>query len=239
MRSVLILLYRILFLFVKKYFEYFLLLSGRYQKCYHNPMRLFFIFLFCALCFAAPAWAHGDEVATVVNDPVEAKKLLGKHLFNENILSDYQQVANHVFGEADITEKDGIYSLRADQACYQRDYVKPYRVYGGHVKITGVISQINPNSFIVNGHIEASTDEEFRGESPDPMHLLCSADAIFRFSRENHAAYWRIQNHNISCVKELDDINIFSAPLHGKPPEERCGHSMKESEDMSPDDFFR
>jgi hypothetical protein len=161
-----------------------------------------------------PSSAEGQKEAvapkikkTLIESRIEARQLLGKHHFTDTNLCCRYISSYSYFGEAIVYERDGVYRIHGGLEGYYR--IRLHDPFGGgYLKIDGAITEIRKNSFTFEGLIE--TAKLFKND----LHI-CPRTGIYTFSREKHAAYWRLQSFLVpdTCFHEFSNeanyIDIF------------------------------
>lgn len=128
-------------------------------------------------------------------------------MFTESSISSPSYTTNYkYFGDAEIKDEHGLYSINGIHERYSAYHRAPKLHIGGFIKISGTITEISAKSFILLGEI-------------DYFHLWnekfseCPIRGTFVFSRKNHPQYWSLINQDKSHGWPF----LFTDHLKGEP----------------------
>mgnify|MGYP000362541710 CR=1 FL=1 len=145
----------------------------------HSLLCLFFISLF--------AFSLSAQPKTVIKDKAAKTKLLGKHRLS------LQWISWDYFGQAIVTEKNGVLYLKGEQKSRKGD---------DSVKIDGLITSVEAKSFTFTGTIITKVSHNNDGKP-------CTREGELTFAIKGNRRYWRLQQMQSPCGVETDYVDIY------------------------------
>ncbi len=142
----------------------------------------FLVLIIAALNLAA----FGQEV-TEVNSQIARRLLLGRHMLS------LQWISWDEFGRADVTEKNGVLSLKG---------VQKGRGNNDILEIEGVITEVNRYDFRFKGKISIRVSYNNNGEK-------CIREGEMTFKITGKRKYWRLQEMENPCEEIIDYVDIY------------------------------
>lgn len=138
---------------------------------------------------AAPAISKPEK--TEILDEAEAKRLKGKHLFA------LQWIDWEKFGTAEVTEEDGVWTIKAEQK-------SPEKGNTDFVRMEGYITEVEEKQFTFLGKIETQVSHMYEGKP-------CIREGEFHFLAKDKRQYYRLQQMENPCEtgNTLDYIDVF------------------------------
>ena len=155
------------------------------------------LFAACLAVPAIPAASRTVEKAaekTAVSDPHSKALLLGKHGLR------LQWLGDNSLGAAVVTDKDGLLELAGREDCK----VSEGPGMGDFLEIAGVVTKINPKSFVFKGKITSKV--YFLNEGKP-----CTREGVFDFRITGQRHYWRIlqKEHGCGDTSSVDYIDLL------------------------------
>jgi hypothetical protein len=134
-------------------------------------------------------WAKPeDRDKTVVNSPVMAEKLVGRHKLNLQWIGSENWAE---FGNLKVVDRHGMMLIRGKQIKGD-DYLQ----------IDGKILNIEDKQFTFQGNITTRVSHINKGTS-------CQRDGEMIFKITENRKYWRLQQMNNPCDPVTDYVDIF------------------------------
>jgi hypothetical protein len=134
-------------------------------------------------------WAQPEsQDRTIVNNPVAARKLVGKHKLNLQWIGSDNWAE---FGNLKVTDLQGMMSIRGSQTKGD-DYLQ----------IDGKILSIQEKQFTFQGKIVTRISHINKGQS-------CERDGEMIFKITENRKYWRLQQMLNPCDPVTDYVDIF------------------------------
>jgi hypothetical protein len=124
---------------------------------------------------------------TVIKDKTAKAMLLGEHRLS------LQWISWDYFGKATVTESDGTLLLTGEQKA---------RKGGDHLKIDGVITEVDAKEFKFNGTIVAQVEINNGGKP-------CERKGEMTFIIKGSRKYWRLKEMDSPCEEVVDYVDIF------------------------------
>ena len=200
--------------------------------------HLFLVLTF--LLMPAIGMAQEKPAKTIVEDEAEAALLLGRHLFTSSNLQNTALGSFAVeFGDAVISNNDGVYTIKADHTCYSRIPRYPKYIEGGFIRIIGNITKIEKDTFTVDGTFDALDDYNFSKD--DDRMEKCNIKTQIVFTREvdpesedtDFEEHWRVQNTSHlwkACHEQtLYFAKIYTKQHEGPAPISGCARTLEDA----------
>jgi hypothetical protein len=128
------------------------------------------------------------QTRTIVNSPIAAKKLVGKHKLNLQWIGSDNWAE---FGNLKVTDRQGMMLVSGNQAKGE-DYLQ----------INGKIVIIEDKQFTFQGKIVTQVSHINKGEA-------CERDGEMVFKITENRKYWRLQQMQSPCDITTDYVDIF------------------------------
>lgn len=129
-------------------------------------------------------------VKTAIGDPIQKKKLLGKHMLS------LQWISWDKFGTATVSEKNGLLHIKGEQKGQEKGKEADF------VKIDGDITAVNKTNFKFKGKIETRVSHINDGK-------VCLRDGDMTFSIKGKRKYWRLDEMDNPCDKVTDYVDVY------------------------------
>lgn len=135
-----------------------------------------------------PAQTAFPLTKTIINDPVAAAQLIGKHKFQLHWISwgKWKDL-----GELIVTNRRGSLSFRARQA-----------KGGDYVEIEGTVVKVEAKEFTFQGRIVTRVSYKNEGKP-------CERNGEMTFKITGKRRYWRLQEMQSPCDETTDYVDIF------------------------------
>lgn len=130
--------------------------------------------------------AFASTEKTLIKDQTAKKKLLGKHMLS------LQWISWKKFGNATVTEKDGVLSLKGQQTGKDGDFLK----------VEGKITAVEKDSFKFNGRIETKVSHINKGKA-------CLREGDMSFVIKGKRKYWRLKEMDNPCDGVTDYVDLY------------------------------
>lgn len=129
-----------------------------------------------------------SQTRTIVNSPITAKKLVGKHKLNLQWIGSDNWAE---FGNLKVTDRQGMMLVSGNQTKGE-DYLH----------INGKIIKIEDKQFTFQGKIVTQISHINKGEA-------CERDGEMVFKITENRKYWRLQQMKSPCDTTTDYVDIF------------------------------
>jgi hypothetical protein len=135
-----------------------------------------------------PAQTPSPSAKTVVNDPVAAAQLIGKHKFQLHWISwgKWKDLA-----DLNVTNRQGTFGFKARQA-KGSDYVE----------IEGTVVKVEAKEFTFQGRIVTRVSYKHEGKP-------CERNGEMTFRITGKRRYWRLVEMQSPCDETTDYVDIF------------------------------
>lgn len=127
---------------------------------------------------------------TVFKDQAQRSKLTGKHMLSLQWL----QFTNNMYGNATVTDKDGVLLLKGEQRLKGKDK--------GYLTLDGRITEVSSHAFRFNGKIASSVSHINDGKE-------CLRSGDFNFVAKGGRKYWRLQEMQSPCSEVTDYVDLY------------------------------
>lgn len=140
-----------------------------------------------ALLLLATPVASAQQPKTVIKDKAAKAMLLGDHRLS------LQWISWDYFGKATVTESNGTLLLTGEQKS---------RKGGDHLKIEGIITEVDAKEFKFKGKIITKVEFNNAGKP-------CERDGEMTFIIKGSRRYWRLKEMENPCEEIVDYVDIF------------------------------
>jgi hypothetical protein len=131
--------------------------------------------------------ADALQPRTVIKDQAAKNMLLGEHRLS------LQWISWDYFGKATVTESNGTLFLTGEQKA---------RKGGDHLKIDGVITEVDAREFKFNGTIVTKVEINNEGKP-------CERKGEMTFIIKGSRKYWRLKEMENPCEEIVDYVDVF------------------------------
>lgn len=137
---------------------------------------------------SVPAQTPAPSPKTVVNDPVAAAQLLGKHKFQLHWISwgKWKDL-----GDLTVINRQGTFGFKARQA-----------KGGDYVEIEGTVLRVEAKEFVFQGRIVTRVSYKAEGKP-------CERNGEMTFRMTGKRRYWRLVEMQSPCDETTDYVDIF------------------------------
>jgi len=150
--------------------------------------RSLLITLLIAVSVTVSAQTTAPSTKTVVNDPVAAAQLIGKHKFQLHWISwgKWKDL-----GDLVVINRQGTFGFKARQA-----------KGGDYVEIEGTVVKVEAKEFTFQGRIVTRVSYKNEGKP-------CERHGEMTFKITGKRRYWRMQEMQSPCDETTDYVDIF------------------------------
>jgi hypothetical protein len=135
----------------------------------------------------APQKADLKQTRTVVKNSAAKGMLLGEHRLS------LQWISWDYFGKAIVTDRNGTLFLSGEQRA---------RKGGDHLKIDGIITEVDAKEFKFKGTIITKVEINNGGKP-------CERNGEMTFVIKGSRKYWRLKEMDSPCEEIVDYVDIF------------------------------